>query len=101
VPTALKSGSLNFLELSGSVQACNGITLPFLTFVRLIPRELDRPVKVLIEQQHTINETQLCEVHIIIIIVIIIIINRRYAGYLNCIPETNYVFRVYIIAAIL
>ena len=29
VPTLLKSGSLNLLESSGSVQACNGIDLPF------------------------------------------------------------------------
>jgi len=30
VPTVLKSGSLNLLELSGPVQACNGIALPLL-----------------------------------------------------------------------
>jgi len=29
VPTVLKSGSLNLLEPSGPVQACNGIALPF------------------------------------------------------------------------
>jgi hypothetical protein len=29
VPTVLKSGSLKLLEPSGSVQACNGIALPF------------------------------------------------------------------------
>jgi hypothetical protein len=29
VPTDLKSGSLNRLEPSGPVQACNGIVLPF------------------------------------------------------------------------
>ena len=29
VPTVLKSGSLNLLEPSGPVQACNGISLPF------------------------------------------------------------------------
>ena len=28
VPTVLKSGSLNLLEPSGSVQDCNGIVLP-------------------------------------------------------------------------
>jgi len=28
VPTVLKSGSLNLLELSGPVQACNGTALP-------------------------------------------------------------------------
>ena len=28
MPTVLKSGSLNFLESSGPVQACNGIALP-------------------------------------------------------------------------
>jgi len=28
VPTVLKSGSLNLLEPSGPVQACNGIALP-------------------------------------------------------------------------
>ena len=31
VPTVLKSGSLNLLELSKPVQACNGIALPFFT----------------------------------------------------------------------
>jgi len=31
VPTVLKSGSLNLLEPSGPVQACNGIALPFLS----------------------------------------------------------------------
>jgi len=30
VPIVWKSGSLNLLEPSGSVQACNGIALPFL-----------------------------------------------------------------------
>jgi len=38
VPIVLKFGSLNFLELSGPVQACNGIALllplPLLTFIR-------------------------------------------------------------------
>ena len=29
VPIVLKSGSLNLLELSGPVLACNGIALPF------------------------------------------------------------------------
>jgi hypothetical protein len=29
VPIVLKSGSLKLLEPSGSVQACNGIALPF------------------------------------------------------------------------
>ena len=28
-PIVLKSGSLNLLERSGPLQACNGITLPF------------------------------------------------------------------------
>jgi len=28
VPIVLKSASLNLLEISGPVQACNGITLP-------------------------------------------------------------------------
>jgi hypothetical protein len=30
VPIVLKSGSLNLLEPSGSVKACNGIALPYL-----------------------------------------------------------------------
>jgi len=30
----IKSGKLNFLELSGSVQACNGTDLPF-TFLNI------------------------------------------------------------------
>jgi len=30
VPIVLKSGSLNLLEPSGPVQACNGIALPLL-----------------------------------------------------------------------
>jgi hypothetical protein len=29
VPNVLKSGSLNFLKLSGPVQACNGFALPY------------------------------------------------------------------------
>jgi len=32
VPIVLKSGSLNLLEPSGPVQACNGIALPFLLY---------------------------------------------------------------------
>jgi hypothetical protein len=31
VPIVLKSGSLNLLEPSGPVKACNGIGLPYLT----------------------------------------------------------------------
>jgi len=33
VPIVLKSGSLNLLEPSGPVQSCNGIALPFLSFI--------------------------------------------------------------------
>jgi hypothetical protein len=33
VPTVLKSGSLNLLEPSGPVKACNGITLPLLSLL--------------------------------------------------------------------
>jgi hypothetical protein len=33
VPTVLKSGSLKFLEISGPIQACNGIVLPFSYYV--------------------------------------------------------------------
>jgi len=33
VPIVLKSGSLNLLEPSGPVQACNGIALPFYVFL--------------------------------------------------------------------
>jgi hypothetical protein len=37
VPIVLKSGSLNLLEPSGSVKACNGIALPLLyTAVQLM-----------------------------------------------------------------
>jgi len=32
VPIVLKSGSLNLLEPSGPVQACNGIALPLFKF---------------------------------------------------------------------
>ena len=35
MPTVLKSGSLNLLEPSGPVQACNGIALPFYLYVQL------------------------------------------------------------------
>jgi len=30
VPIVMKSGSLNLLEPSGPVEACNGIVLPFI-----------------------------------------------------------------------
>jgi hypothetical protein len=33
VPIALKSGNLNLLEPSGSVKACNGITLPYFGYM--------------------------------------------------------------------
>jgi len=36
VPIVLKSESLNLLETSGPVQACNGIGLPFLLNVEVI-----------------------------------------------------------------
>jgi len=35
VPIVLKSGSLSLLELSGPVQACNGIALHFFTMIEL------------------------------------------------------------------
>jgi hypothetical protein len=35
VPIASKSGSLNLLEPSGSVQVCNGIALPYLHYLCL------------------------------------------------------------------
>jgi len=41
VPTVLKSGSLNLPEPSGPVQTCNGIALPFYTFLSC---ELHEPV---------------------------------------------------------
>jgi len=36
VPIVLKSGSLNLLESSGPIQACNGIALPFTVLILLI-----------------------------------------------------------------
>ena len=36
----LKSGSLNLLETSGLVQACNGIALPHIQIVFLIVRDV-------------------------------------------------------------
>jgi len=36
VPIVLKSGILNVLELSGPVQACNGIALPFIHIMHTI-----------------------------------------------------------------
>jgi hypothetical protein len=36
VPIVMKSGSLNYLEPSGPVKACNGIALPYMkTYVQL------------------------------------------------------------------
>jgi hypothetical protein len=34
MPTVLKSGRLNLLELSGPVQVCNGIALPYFSYER-------------------------------------------------------------------
>jgi len=34
VPIVLKSGSLNLLEPSGPIQACNGIALPYCTLLK-------------------------------------------------------------------
>jgi hypothetical protein len=36
MPIVLKFGSLNLLEPSGPVQACNGIGLPYFTMMNLI-----------------------------------------------------------------
>jgi len=33
VPTVMKSGNLNLLELSGTVQACNGTALPLQQYI--------------------------------------------------------------------
>jgi len=33
----MKSGSLNFLESSGPVEACNGTALPFYTLLYIYP----------------------------------------------------------------
>jgi hypothetical protein len=43
LPFGLKSGSLNFLETSGPVQACNGIALPlpYIFFTSHINKGLD------------------------------------------------------------
>jgi len=38
LPIVLKSGSLNFLEPSGPVQACNGIALP-LSLLRCLEQD--------------------------------------------------------------
>jgi len=35
VPIVLKSGRLKLLELSGPVQACNGMALPFTALYRI------------------------------------------------------------------
>jgi len=40
MPIVLKSGSLNLLELSGPVQACNGIALPLPLCIRKTGRLL-------------------------------------------------------------
>ena len=50
MPIILESGSLNLLELSGPVQACNRIALP-LAYQSLVPtwnRSPDRPARNLI-----------------------------------------------------
>jgi len=36
LPFVMKSGNLNFLELSGSLQACNGIALSFFAGYHLV-----------------------------------------------------------------
>ena len=38
MPTVLKSGSLNLLELSGPVQGSNGIALPLLNLMSTLTR---------------------------------------------------------------
>jgi len=40
VPIVLKSGSLNLLEPSGTVQACNGIALPFTNVISISVQQL-------------------------------------------------------------
>jgi hypothetical protein len=45
VPIVLKSGSLNLLDPSGPLQACNGIALPFTMFLQHINTQITWPVK--------------------------------------------------------
>jgi len=42
MPIVLKSGSLNLLESTGSVQACNGIALPLPFTVSWYPKIITR-----------------------------------------------------------
>jgi hypothetical protein len=37
----MKSGNLNFLELSGPLQACNGTAVPFAGHYKMITGELE------------------------------------------------------------
>ena len=41
MPIVLKSGSLNLLEPSGPVQACNGVVLPIIVLFRAVLRDCD------------------------------------------------------------
>jgi hypothetical protein len=63
VPTFLKSGSLNLLEPSGPVKACNGTALPFYVYNRECPvRNLVRNLsktRVLINQVNRTVATQI------------------------------------------
>jgi hypothetical protein len=77
VPTVLKSGSLNLLEPSGPVQACNEIALPF-TFILLILLLLLLlllPPPIIITIMVVVVVVVIIMMMMVIIIIIIIIIN--------------------------
>ena len=61
----MKSGNLNFLELSGPLQACNGTALPFIVF----------------NKQYFIEHNSETDVTMIIIIIQFM---EKYFTYLKC-----------------
>ena len=64
MPIVLKSGSLNFLEPSGPVKACNGIALPFTTnkCCKIKLKEYLTPVRFSALQIHTRRRTTECDI---------------------------------------
>ena len=63
VPIVLKYGSLNLLEPSGPVQACNGIALPFLDYVLTFPGKTSWPQSLgeeIAKLPHTIHQRVGC-----------------------------------------
>ena len=74
MPIVLKSGSLNLLESSGPVQACNGIAVPF--YLTSCNKDKDTKLKIIKDFFRARNIPGLKSSHLILTVLLKLSVNH-------------------------